>query len=221
MEELQSTEILDREILEDARKKAHKILKAADDAIKTKSTEWDTKLEETLDELKKKYAQSEKHSKDEIMAVLPLDKRRAKAKKIEEMLNASVEAWYSGLNRKQVLGLIQNELTRRIKEISSAGTGNDSLFDNAEIHALIHKIDPAEADKILQAVLPGKDFGIEEILSTAVYPELVLETKALRVYASVGRAVEFILGEKRAELVEALLGKAALLENGSDGETPC
>jgi hypothetical protein len=41
MEELQSTEALDREILEDARKKAFKILKGADETLASSKTAWE------------------------------------------------------------------------------------------------------------------------------------------------------------------------------------
>jgi hypothetical protein len=50
MEELQSTEALDREILEDARKKAFKILKTAGETEAASQTAWDRKLEKTLAE---------------------------------------------------------------------------------------------------------------------------------------------------------------------------
>ena len=44
MEELRSTEVLDREILEDARKKAQKILKTAEDAHAAQAQDWDKKI---------------------------------------------------------------------------------------------------------------------------------------------------------------------------------
>jgi hypothetical protein len=41
VEELQSTEALDREILEDARKKAFKILKGADESAASSKKSWE------------------------------------------------------------------------------------------------------------------------------------------------------------------------------------
>ena len=212
MEELQSTEILDREILEDARKKAYKILKTADDSIKAKSAEWEKRTADTLKELEYKYAQSKKNAVKEIMAVLPLDKRRAKAKKIEELLNKAVHSWYTGLDRESVLELIRNELAKRIAHCEELNVKSQSINVSEKIRILLHKIEQAEAQAILKVVLPGRQCEIETIQSKAVYPELVLETGGLRVYASVGRTVDFILGEKRAELVESLLGNSNLLE---------
>jgi vacuolar-type H+-ATPase subunit E/Vma4 len=201
MEELQSTDNLDKEILEDARKKAHKILKAADDTIKTKTAEWEKKLTATLGELEEKYTKNSKSITEEIMAVLPIDKKRARARKIEELLHLAVENWYSRLNRKRVLEFLQSELSKRL-----ASCGGFSSSDG--INAYIHKIEKPEAEAILKAVLPGKTCNIEKTQSTSAYPHIILENREIRIYASVGKAVEFILGEKREELIAALLGDA-------------
>jgi len=205
MEELQSTDNLDKEILDDARKKAHKILKTADDTIKSKTTDWEKKLTVTLGELEEKYAKNSKSITDEIMAVLPIDKQRARARKIEELLNSAVESWYVRLNRKRVLDFLQAELSKRL-----ASCGGFSASDG--INAYIHKLEQAEAEAILKAVLPGKTYNIEKTQSTAAYPQIILENKEVRIYASIGKAVEFILGEKREELIAALLGENALGE---------
>jgi hypothetical protein len=56
MEELTSTEALDREILEDARKKAFKILKNADDSISSSKESWDKKIERARNKAVKNHA---------------------------------------------------------------------------------------------------------------------------------------------------------------------
>lgn len=206
MEELQSTEILDREILEDARKKASRILKTADDTVKSKAAEWEKKTASAVGEMEQRFSQQARGAVDEIMAVLPIDKRRAKAKKVEELLKTAVEGWYSRLSRQQVLALLRQELAKRVADYSES-TGPDAL---GEIRATIHKISRDEAQAILQAVLPGRPCAVEEARSAAAYPELVLETREARIHASIGKAVDFYLGEQRAELLEALLGKAEI-----------
>jgi len=205
MEELQSTEILDREILEDARKKAHRILKTADDTIKVKSAEWEDKLNASLADLKQKYAQQGKFAADEIMARLPIDKRRTKAKKIEDLLRSSAETWYGGLSPEYVIDLLKKELGKRV-------AATEKFSADGGIRAQIHQIKRTEAQAVLQAALPGKTCTIEEIHSSSAYPEIILETPQARIYASIGKIVDFLLGEKRAELVEALLGKEILLD---------
>jgi hypothetical protein len=212
MEELQSTDILEKEILEDARKKAHRILKTADDTIKSKSADWEKKLTATLAELENKYAKNSKSITEEIMAVLPIDKQRVKAKKIEELLHLAVENWYSRLSRQRVLGFLQGELSKRL-----ASCGGFSA--SGGITAYIHKVEKAEAEAVLKAVLPGKTCTVETIQSTAVYPSIILENNEVRIYASVGKAADFILGEKRQELITALLGGAPNGANTLGNET--
>ena len=216
MEELQSTENLDREILEDARKKAQRILKNADDTVKTKSEEWEQKLSAAMNELNQKYADNGREAEKEIMAALPVDKRRIKARKTEELLNAAVEAWYAALSRGRVLELIQGELTKRIADCKVFA----GLEDAAEIHAEIHKIERTEAETILRKALPGKSCRIEEAHSASAYPELVIETPLVRMYASIGKTVDFYLGEKRSELLESLLGRDALLDRAAWEDSP-
>ena len=212
MEELQSTDILDREILEDARKKAHRILKTADDTIKAKSADWETKLKGTLDELEEKYAKNSKSITEEIMAVLPIDKQRARARKIEELINSAVENWYARLSRRRVLGFLQGELSKRI---ASCG----GFSSSGGITAYIHKVEKAEAEAVLKAVLPGKACAIETMQSSSAYPHIILENNEVRIYASVGKAVDFILGEKREELIAALLGDTPTGVNAPGNET--
>ncbi|MDR0584992.1 MAG: hypothetical protein LBG57_11695 [Treponema sp.] len=204
MEELQSTEILDREILEDARKKAYRILKAADETVKAASGVWEKKIGETLEALNEKYAEQRKLAAAEILARLPMDRRRAKAEKIESLLRQAVETWYEGLGRDKVLSILKTELEVRLAECAE-------FFDSDErVRVLIHKIERAEAGTILKAVLPGKDCVIEETPALSPYPEIILDNRLVRISASIHKTVDFLLREKRAELIESLLGTAAL-----------
>ena len=197
MEELQSTEILDREILEDARKKAHRILKAADETILGKKTEWEQKLNKDLGELEKMYTQQGIFSTEEIMARLPIEKNRIKTKKIEAMLNSAVAVWYANLRREYVLDLLVRELDKRIAVC-------DGIAFPGRIHVFIRHITQAEAKTILERVFPGRHCVIEIMHSASAYPEMIVDTPDLRIYASIGELVNYFLGVKRAELVESL-----------------
>jgi len=197
MEELQSTEILDREILEDARKKAHRILKAADEAILQKKAEWGQKLAKDLDELEKKFTQQGNYSTDEIMARLPVDKNRIKTKKIEAMLNSAAAAWYAQMSREYMLDLLTQELEKRLNVCEGIAFPN-------RMHVFIRHFTQAEAKVIMEKVLPGRNYIIETMYSASAYPEIMVDTPELRIYASIGKIVNNLLSEKRAELVEAL-----------------
>ena len=198
MEELQSTDILDREILEDARKKAWRILKTADETVQAKASEWERKTAATVDELARNFAGQRKLAAGEIMARLPVDKRRVKVEKIENLLQSAVKDWYAALGRERILALLKSELAMRLASC-------DELA-GCDVHAVIHNLERGEAEAILQAVLRGAAFTIESAASAGIFPEIILETKKIRVTASIQKTVEFFLQEKRAELVEVLLG---------------
>jgi vacuolar-type H+-ATPase subunit E/Vma4 len=199
MEELQSTEILDREILEDARKKAWRILKTADDTVQAKNAEWEKKTAAALDEIGKNYAGQSELAAREIMTRLPVDKRRAKVEKIENMLLAAVKDWYAGIGRQRILNLLQNELALLFVSCKE-------LADSGEKRAKIRNLDRGEAEPILRAVF-GSAIAIEEE-AAGVYPEIIVETDKVRVTASIQKTVECLLQEKREELIEALLGRS-------------
>jgi vacuolar-type H+-ATPase subunit E/Vma4 len=198
MEELQSTDILDREILEDARKKALRILKTADDTARAKTAEWEKKTAAALDELVKKHAEHCRLAEADIMARLPTDKRRAKAEKIENLLRSAVEAWYAGLNRAEVLKMLKSELVKRTAQVEEFVAAGQRLVRTSGL-------DRSEAEAILQAV--SGNCVIEEVPSVHGFPEIVLETGNVRVTSSIQKTVDYLLQERRAELIEALLGK--------------
>jgi len=203
MEELQSTENLEREILEDARKKAQRILKAADETIRIKNAEWEKTTGEALTELEKRFAGLYVLAANEITAVLPIDKRRAKAEKLETLLQSAVETWYSNLSRDRVLGFLKNELEKRIIICGGfsvqSGTGSPCL-------AAVSNLTLTEAESILKEILPGVSCKIEKTKYQSDYPEFILENSDVRICASVKKTADYFLSEKRAELVEVLLG---------------
>ena len=201
MEELQSTEILDREILEDARKKALRVLKAADDTVRAQTAEWETKTAQSIEELEKKYNEDREAAADKIMARLPIDKRRAKVEKIESFLQSAVEAWYQSLSRAKVLELLSEELKKRILACGVLP---------GEKRAFFYGINGKEAQETLKTA--GITCAAEENANLRGYPSIILETGNTRIIASIQNIVDFLLQEKRSELVEALIGRGLMGE---------
>jgi len=213
MEELQSTEILDREILEDARKKAQRILKTADETIRAQTSEWEKKTVESIGELEKKYREQKEAEVEKVMARLPIDKLRSKVEKIDSMLQSAVEAWYGSLNRSRIIELLTGEFAKRIdscEEFSSDNGQKKSTAKTSQIRALYSGLSQKEAETTLKVV--GWPCVMEEKTSVNNYPSIVLETGDVRITASIQETVNFLLQEKRAELVDALLGRGFLEE---------
>jgi len=203
MEELNSTEILDKEVLEDARRKAMRILKTADDAISAKTSEWEKKTCEAVNELEKKYNGLREEAAVNIMARLPVDKLRTKAEKVENILQDAVNTWYGSLSRVRVLEILTNEFAKRLALCAE-------FASSAKKRVIYSALDRKEAEDVLKnagsiASKNWADCGMEETVSDS-FPSITLETEDIRITASIQKAVNLLLQEKRAELVEALVG---------------
>jgi len=209
MEELQSTELLDREILEDARKKAARILKTADETIRAQTAEWEKKTVESINELNKKFNEQKEAEAEKVMARLPIDKLRAKVEKIESLLQSAVEDWYRSLSRARIVELLTGELEKKIalcEEFSTDKNLKKSSVKASQTRAVYCGLERKEAETALKVL--GGPCIIEEETAIHHYPSIVLETGDVRIIASIQKTIDFYLQEKRAELVEALVGRA-------------
>ncbi|GHU06920.1 hypothetical protein FACS1894151_00500 [Spirochaetia bacterium] len=213
MEELRSTDILDREILEDARKKAARILKSAGDTLESQTRTWGEKADLFLAEAKSRYEKRLAVDSNEIMARLPLDCRRIRVQRMEEMLLQAVHDYLSGLSRSRVFSVLKTELKRRIDFCPE-------LKESGEINVYYQGMSETEADALLTGTLQPKKgkkpwvlHGTAENPSekkSGNSPSLVIDTLPVRIKVSVDAVVETILQDKRAELITALLGEEAL-----------
>jgi hypothetical protein len=216
MEELRSTEALDREILEDARKKAYKILKTADDTVQSKGRSWERKTQRAVDGIRKTYAARTEKVREETLARLPLDKRRLRSETAEASLKEAMEAFLAGLKRTALLSLLEREFSRRL------GAAFDADLNSAGDSVLFYSaLSGPEAEGIFKTALSRQDakkaagFGKaalkqDESPVASRFPALVLNIPAARIRASVEAAAAELLEAGRAELVSALLGEGAL-----------
>jgi V/A-type H+/Na+-transporting ATPase subunit E len=203
MEELQSTEILDREILEDARKKVVRILKSAEETINAQNAEWEKKTISSIDELDRKYKEQREISAAKIMARLPIDKHRVKIEKIENLLFSAVETWFKSLSRQKTLDLLAEELEKRLALC-------EDFYKAAKVDASINGINRKEAESVFQKIKIKCVINEDTIANR--YPLITLDNGETRIIAGIGNIVDFLLQEKRAELVEALIEPAFIME---------
>ena len=203
MEELRSTDVLDREILEDARKKAHKILKTADDTLETQSREWEEKTQDMLDSVRNNYAERTRKDKEEIFARLPLDKRRLRSETAEKYLAKAMDDFLRSLPRETLLAILERELEERLEACKDEGSiqGAGILYSGMEL---------SEARRLLEKVLPAVDINYSEDPLFHEFPGMVINTQTLKISASVEAAAGALLNERRAELSAALLGEEVL-----------
>jgi len=210
MEELLSTEVLDREILEDARKKAYKILKTADENLSAHIRDWEGKTREAVSSIQKKYAERTKKAEEEILARLPLDKRRLRSETAEGFIKKAIDDFLQSLGREKLLAILEGDLSQRL-----------TVFDKEEKREVLYSgMSLDEVRGILERVYRGKPGGnvwnfVEDVeagssLPRHIFPSVVINAHALKISASVEDAASTMLKEKRAELASALLGAGVL-----------
>ena len=238
MEELVTTEVLDREILEDARKKAFKILKTADETIAAKEREWEKKTSLDLESIRKNYAGRIKKAQDEITARLPLDMRRLRSETAEGCLKKAINNFLVSLEREKLLAIVANELLERFKvcmrngDFSYGGAANGgaamdgkgsalnrprlsfSAMSSGEIKGLLEKVIGSlqKEDSDPASFWHFEDFELQntEPADKGDFPSVVVNMRGIKITASVAAAADSLMREKRSELASALLGKEVL-----------
>ncbi|MDR2178437.1 MAG: ATPase [Treponema sp.] len=236
MEELQSTEVLDREILEDARRKAFRLLKTADDAVNANTLSWEKKTEKAIGDLKQRFEERRNRTSEEIMARLPLDKRRAESEKIERLVRNALDTWYRAQSREKILGLLETGLRRRLEDCPEL-LCREPAGEGHTIKVLFYKLSREEGEDLLAKLLPPGSWepagyslnagGAAGASSTGAgaairasgafageYPELVLDSAGVRVTASINMLVAVLFADYRLELTAALIGEGAKILAG-------
>jgi hypothetical protein len=209
MEELQSTDVLDREILEDARKKAKRILATAEETVAAGAASWEKRIDKNIGDLKKSFAARVKKAREELMARLPLDKRRAHSEQVEALLVSAMQAYLGSLSRERILALLEQELRRCAAALPESDPG--------ALEAGCRSLAAEELAALLGKAFPGMPWTYRETRSfhqvPGNFPAVIVNSPAARITASVDVLAASVMGDSRAELVSALLGPDALWEN--------
>lgn len=107
MEELRSTEILDKEIQEDARKKAENILKNIETDCQKVIEEVSVRVKNTQLEKEKFYATKIDSFEKNIVATLPLEKERFLVSFENKVIKDALEEYFSNLTDEKKAKLLQ------------------------------------------------------------------------------------------------------------------
>ena len=220
MEELRSTEVLDREILEDARKKAQRIHKTADDTLASQNQDWDKKIQRSLDSIRKTYEEREKKTKREILARFPLDQRRLRSGTAEGILIKTMEEFLKSLGRDKHLAILERELYARLRaspEDTSIGNGKEAgrelLYSGLSLSEAQGSLKKIFSDPSVKAKWPtgsDEEWDFTEDPNVSEFPSIVIKTGMQKITASVEGAANSLMKEKRGELACALLGEGVL-----------
>ena len=140
MKEFRSTEILDKEIQEDARRKAEKLLKRADIDGQRIIDETEDRIKEVEAEKKNQYAERVKNYGNNLEASLPLEKERFLVSFQNQTIIDAIKAYISALSEKQREQLVEKLLIQykpflNNKKFSAQYTG----FSGTIVQTLLEK----------------------------------------------------------------------------------
>ncbi len=106
MEDIRTSESLEKEVREDARKKAERVLKNAEKQIEDLDKEWTGRIEAELSALEKDFERRKTVFEKGIGASVPLEKSRKKLRFLEERFEEALTAYLSSLGEADTVELL-------------------------------------------------------------------------------------------------------------------
>ncbi len=202
MEEIASTDALEKEILEDARKKGEKILRDGETEAARIRAESGERSTSALSALAEDFRSRTERYEGENLARLPLERGRLKATYIDRLLRSAMDRYLAALPPDRVGDLVGGLLSR------AAG-----LVGSSRVTVGYKGLDEATARKLVSANLPGAQavsFAKDEGLAAAGL-FVANEDSSLTVRATMDLVGERLLDEHRGELARTLCGEALAL----------
>lgn len=205
MEELRSTEILDKEIQSEARKKADKIIKGAEAESKTLENQVADRVAQAKKEKEEKNAQRLSSFKKNLESETPLEKERFLVSYIQSSIDGGMNEYFSSLSDKEIVSLFANELSKYKKEVSLQSVaayvyGLDLNLVKTELEKIV-KVSSIEKTEFNKK-FPEKNYGLEN------QKGIILETsdKKIRIRLTLSELVSQLEEKYREELYKKLFG---------------
>lgn len=206
MEELRSTEILDKEIHEDARKKAERILANADAECKKIMEGVASRIAAARKEKEAAYAAKLAGIQKDSEAAIPLEQERFLVSFEGSSVIAAVNRYLESLSLDKQFKLIEKLLVRYQcvldgKSLTAVAIG----FTPAEVMPILSRKFGSDAVTDCRQV-PFESLDLSEPAGLTVHKGIVLETQdgAVRCRATFGELVAEILDDHSYELAETL-----------------
>ena len=203
MQELRSTDILDKEIQADARKKAERMLAKADSDCAKLLASVDTDIEKAAEEKKEFFAHKLDAFEKDRMAVVPLEKERFKVSFIQNAVIQNINKYLEALTEEKRLTLVAR---------------NFDFNTDRRLNAYVYGFSVSAAKKFLSSKLGDKLLSCTETKFGAVALEdeiglsnpqgIILESedKNFRCRLTLSEVIEKLLDTNRAELSATLFG---------------
>ena len=198
MEEIRGTEALEREILEDARKRADRIIRKAEENARLLGAQTEHRIKEAKAALLSEYQIKKRTAELEMLSRLPLEKARLDILYRDEMLRKALQEALASMNPR-LFGLwCVKRLACQVE-----------LVRKSPAKVLVHGLDSETMRDIGALFGQGSDISIEEA-STMKVRGLIVEPMdaSYRISITENDLLEWLLDEKRGELAAALFGSS-------------
>ena len=198
MEEIRGTEALEREILEDARKRADRIIRKAEENARLLGAQTEHRIKEAKAALLSEYQIKKKTAELEMLSRLPLEKARLDILYRDEMLRKALQEALASMNPR-LFGLWC------VKRLACQA----ELVRKSPAKVLVHGLDSETMRDIGALFGQGSDISIEEAPTMKVRGLIVEPMDAsYRISITENDLLEWLLDEKRGELAAALFGSS-------------
>ena len=203
MQELRSTDILDKEIQTDARKKAERMLAKADSDCAKLLASVETDIEKAAEEKQEFFAHKLDAFEKDRMAVVPLEKERFKVSFIQNAIIENINKYLGSLTEEKRLTLVSRDF---------------NFKTDLHLNAYVYGFSLSAAKKFLKEKLGDKllscnetkfgAFALEDEIGLANPQGIILESedKNFRCRLTLSEVIEKLLDTDRAELSATLFG---------------
>lgn len=203
MQELRSTDILDKEIQADARKKAERMLAKADLDCEKLLASVDSDIEKAKQEKEEFFAHKLEAFEKDRMAVVPLEKERFKVSFIQNAVIQNINKYLEGLSEEKRLALVARDF---------------NFKTDLKLNAFVYGFSVSGAKKFLSEKLGSKLASVSETKfgTEALEDEIELEKpqgiilesedKNFRCRLTLSEVIAKLLDTKRSELSATLFG---------------
>lgn len=205
MEELRSAEILDKEIQDDARKKAEKILRNADSQCDQIMAQVESRLEEAKKEKEIYFNQKADQVKKDLDSSMPLEKSRFLVSYISSSIAKGINEYLKTLSSEKRFEMAVSLLNQFTNLVS------DRTFD-----AAVYGFDPAYVKSTLSSKVKinscsSVEFaksGSEAVDGIEIHEGVILlsEDKSVKIRLTLEEVITELIDKYRKELAVTLFG---------------
>ncbi len=203
MEELRSTEILDREIQDDARRKAEKILKDGEKEAGRILDDVSLRIETIREEKRREYERMAESYRADTGSAIPLEKQRRIVSFVDTAVMNALADWFEGIRHERRLKIYAGMITKfRSILADKSVTVRFIGYDTAKVGELLCGIFESDSQCSVQ------ELSAEEAAKLGFSDGFYLETADRAIVCRATREELFaeLMDGYRQELALALMG---------------